>query len=100
MDSLLTELDKAIDYEKEYVLRKQIYLDKLKDQFYTPSSLQNEQYLICYTLAKEYESLMCNLAIFSAEKSLQKATDTRNTAWIYDSKIQLARSQAKARLFF
>lgn len=100
MDSLLTELDKVIDNEKEYILRKQIYLDKLKDQLYTPNLLPNEQYLVCYTLAKEYEPFMCDSAIFYAEKSLQKATDIGNTTWIYDSKIQLARSKAKAGLFF
>lgn len=98
LDSLLTELDKVIDNEKEYVGRKQLFLDKLKDQM-SPSLSEDEKYHIYYSLAREYETFMCDSAILYATKALDKATTLGNKSWLYDSKIQLARSKAKAGLF-
>lgn len=99
LDSLLVELDKVIANEKEYATQKLLYLNKLKDQLSAPNVPEEEQYLVNYTLAKEYEPFMCDSAIFYASKALLKATTLENRAWIYDSKIQLARNKAKAGLF-
>lgn len=99
LDSLLTELDKVLDNEKEYITQKQVYLNRLKDQLANPKLSKSEQYLVFYALAQEYEPFMCDSAIYYAKKSLVQAVELNNEGWLYDSKIQLARCEAKAGLF-
>lgn len=97
LDSLLMELDKIM--EKEYTIPKENYLEKLKTQFRNQNLLIEDRYLICQNLAKEYETFVCDSAITYSNTAVALAEETGNKNWINDSKIQLARSEARAGMF-
>lgn len=99
LDSLLNELDHVVVKEKEYTVRKENYLDKLKEQLKNQNLTKESQYSIYQSLAHEYEAFICDSAIAYATQALEIATNLQNTRWVNDSKIQLARGEAKAGMF-
>ncbi len=99
LDSLLVELDKVLENEKEYSRQKEDYLEKLKEQFHNQNIRKEDQYFICLNIAKEYETFICDSAIIYSKKAASIAEDTENMNWINDSKIQWARSEARAGMF-
>ncbi len=99
LDSLLTELDNAIKKEKDYTAQKIIYLDKLKQRISNPNTTKEERYFTYQDMAKEYELFICDSAITYSMKAVEIAEESGNPNWIIDSKIQLARSEAKAGMF-
>lgn len=99
LDSLLTELDNAIKQDKYYTEQKELYLVKIKEQLNNQNENADNRYLIYQSLAKEYETFICDSAKLYAEKALSIAQETDNINRINESKIQLARTQAKAGMY-
>ncbi|WP_291593584.1 DUF6377 domain-containing protein [Bacteroides sp.] len=99
LDSLLNELDNVIVKEKEYTVRKENYLDNLKEQLRNQNLPKESQYSIFQSLAHEYETFICDSAIAYATRALDMAINLQNAGWVNDSKIQLARGEAKAGMF-
>ena len=98
-DSLLIELDHVIANEKEYKSRKENYLEKLKEQLRNQNLSRESRYSIYQSLAGEYETFICDSAIVYANRALYEAAELKNTSWMNDSRIQLARGEAKAGMF-
>ena len=99
LDSLLVELDHVIVKEKEYTSRKENYLEKLKEQLRNQNLSGESRYSIYQSLAGEYETFICDSAIVYANRALYEAADLKNASWMNDSRIQLARGEAKAGMF-
>lgn len=100
LDSLLVELDNAIKAEKEYTVQKENLLEKLKEQLRSSNLNKEDQYFSYQNLAKEYETFVCDSAIHYSQKAFTIAKEINNANWIAVSQIQLARSEAKAGLFY
>lgn len=98
LDSLFIELDQAITQEKKYTSLKESYLDKLKSQLQNQTS-KDGIYYACLNLASEYETYLCDSSIAYSRRALETAIEVNNAGWIADSRIQLARSEAKAGIF-
>ena len=96
---LLSELDHAISTEKEYIARKETYLNRLKGQLADPELSRETQCFICLNLAREYETYKCDSAVSYSLRAIDVARELGNTQWMNDGKIQWARSEAKAGMF-
>ncbi len=100
LDSLLIELDNAIKAEKEYTVQKENLLEKLKEQLRSSNLSREDKYFSYQNLAKDYEAFVCDSAIHYSVKAFTIAKEINNANWIAGSQIQLARSEAKAGLFY
>ncbi len=98
-EPLLHELDRAIGNEKEYVARKEAYLERLKGQLSEPELSPETRCFICLNLAREYETYKCDSAVSYSLRTIAEARSLGNTQWMNDGKIQWARSEAKAGMF-
>lgn len=97
LTAALTELDRLVKDEHEYATRKENELLQLKEQLTGAGG--EERFVISLRLAKEYEHFTCDSAIVYAQSALSIATERNNNTWINDSRIQLARCEAKAGMF-
>lgn len=96
--ALLSELDEALINEDVYTKKKQQEIHAIKKELKNSLSPEKE-YLLNHTLSKKYEFFIADSAVFYTNKSLQLAQKLENINYISESKIQLARIQAKAGLF-
>lgn len=99
LDTLLVELDHVIVKEKEYTSRKENYLEKLKEQLRNQNLSSESRYSIYQSLAGEYETFICDSARVYANRALYEAAALKNISLMNDSRIQLARGEAKAGMF-
>lgn len=99
LNSSLKNLDNAIIKRNDYTFQRRNYLEKIKGELLRTNLNNEDLYTIYRNLAKEYESFVCDSAIFYSKKSFATAEKIGKEDWINDSKIQLARSEAKAGIF-
>lgn len=98
LDSLLTELDKAI-LNKEYQKHKEYELTSLKHRLTNKNLNAEEQYYLYSQLSSEYEFYRCDSARIYALGRLKVAIELNDKSRITDSKIQLASILFKAAMF-
>ncbi len=98
IDSLLVELDKSIEKEKNYTHQKQIKINALAKKL---NAVQNDQelYNIYKGLSKYYDVFVADSAQYYTSKSISIAYKLNNKNLISESNIHLARIKAKAGMF-
>ncbi|WP_165021549.1 DUF6377 domain-containing protein [Dysgonomonas sp. ZJ279] len=99
LDSLLIELDNTLLNEKEYTIQKEAYINKYKQQLDKQNINDENKYLIYQNLSKEYEAFVFDSAYLYSQKAIDIAQKLGNKNWLHQSKIQMARIQAKAGIF-
>ncbi|MCD8079451.1 MAG: hypothetical protein LUF04_03285, partial [Bacteroides sp.] len=96
---LLSQLDKAIQQEKEYGLIKEKRISELKGYLQENEVPDSTTYRIYRSLTEEYESYICDSAALYARKSLEHARKFSDAARIAESKLLLAGIRGKAGMF-
>ncbi|WP_165045519.1 DUF6377 domain-containing protein [Dysgonomonas sp. ZJ709] len=99
LDSLLIELDNTLLNEKEYTIQKEAYINNYKQQLDKQNINDENKYLIYQNLSKEYEAFVFDSAYLYSQKAIDIAQKLGNKNWLHQSKIQMARIQAKAGIF-
>lgn len=95
---LLDELDNVITKEDIYTQRKKDVIHSLELKVKKPMSLE-KKYELYKELYKNYEVFIADSAVVYTNKSLEIANKLGNQNYIAESKIQLARINAKSGLF-
>lgn len=98
-DSLLIQIDKAIENQDAVVHQKELFIQKIKAQLEVPGLNNESLYIVYKQLTDEYANYQVDSLKRYAQKQLEAALKTTNSSWINDSKINLALVQAKAGFF-
>lgn len=99
MDSLLIQIDKAIENQEAVVRQKELFIQKIKAQLEVPGLNNESLYIVYKQLTDEYANYQVDSLKQYAQRQLEAALKTTNSSWINDSKINLALVQAKAGFF-
>jgi hypothetical protein len=90
LDSLLLELDKTLDNVAEYDRQKEQRLVELKRRL-SENISSEETHPIYLQLYREYEAFVFDSAMYYAKVHLNLAEEKKDTYWINECKMQLAK---------
>ncbi len=99
LESLLIELDRAIENQERYKDQKESYIRQLQGRLTLDNLTPEERYDTYCRLTNEFEFYRCDSARFYALQQLSLAEASGKKAWETDSKIKLAFILSKAALF-
>lgn len=87
VDSLLTELDKELDRREYYEQQKIERIASMKDKIKLPSLSKEDSYHLYKALYREYESYICDSALFYVNKNIEMASQLNNAQWLLSAKL-------------
>jgi len=93
VDSLLIVLDQTISQTAEFDRQKEEKIAQLKQKLNLVRS-DEDVYSVYSELFIEYEAYICDSAMYYAKKHLQWAEQKKNTFWINECKMRMARMYA------
>ncbi|WP_319591943.1 DUF6377 domain-containing protein [uncultured Draconibacterium sp.] len=99
LDSLMNELDAAIEDHKVYQQQKEDRIQALRNQLQTVSSNTIEEYKLNEKLYDEYRPYICDSAIFYQRRNIDVAKFLNNTALLYESELSLAYLMASTGMY-
>ncbi|MCD8165739.1 MAG: DUF6377 domain-containing protein [Bacteroides sp.] len=99
METLLRQLDQAIENEDLYNEQKENRIENIKSALHNRNLTRENRYIIYQGLTKEYETYICDSARLYANKCADIARQLKNNAWIEESKLMIAGINAKAGMF-
>lgn len=99
VDSLLSLLDRTIEQREQYDRMKEKRIIQLKKQVRQPELLAEEKYRLYRALYREYESYICDSALYYVDCNLRLAEKTGNRYRINGAKLSKAHILATSGLF-
>lgn len=90
LDSLLNELDNAIESHEIYTQKKEQRIDSLKQKLVSAEINSTKEYKLNAALFSEYRPYILDSAILYVNKKIDIATALDDTERLYESKLQLA----------
>lgn len=85
VDSLLVELDKELDRREYYEQQKMKRIAAMKMEL--PMLTQEDFYHLYKALYREYESYICDSALFYVNKNIEMALQQNNAQWLLSSQL-------------
>lgn len=99
LDSLLLQVDKAIETQESAVKQKEIFIEKIKAQLDYSYLGSDSRYIIFKQLSDEYRAYQSDSLKLYSQKRLEWAEKTKKQEWIIDSKINMALVHAQSGYF-
>lgn len=99
LDSVLVELDKALEHHEDYLNLKLTRIDNLKSQMRSNASSLERQYYLNMDLFYEYKAFKCDSAIHYLNQSIATAHQLQNATFIHESKLKLSYLMASAGMY-
>lgn len=90
LDSLLNELDNAIENHEIYTQKKEQRIDSLKQKLLSVEKNSIAEYELNAELFREYRPYILDSAILYINKKIDIATARNDTERLYESRLQLA----------
>ena len=99
LDSLLVEIDEAINSQAKIIKQKEDFIRKIKAQLGYTNLPQETRYILYKQLTDEYITYQADSSLKYARLRTEAAATTGNEEWITDSRIHMALVQAKSGFF-
>ncbi|WP_297101861.1 DUF6377 domain-containing protein [uncultured Draconibacterium sp.] len=99
LDSLMNQLDAAIENHRIYQQQKEDRIQALKNQLRTISPNTIEEYKLNAELYNEYRPYICDSAIGYKNRNIDVAKYLNNTALLYESELSLAYLMASTGMY-
>lgn len=99
LDSLLKELDLAIQNRQSYTDIKQARINSLKELLHKSGNSNEQTYNINLQLFKEYEAFVSDSALYYTEQNYDYAQTVKNNLWIDESKLHLSSALSSMAMY-
>jgi len=96
--TLLDELDRLVESDQEYIQLKEQRIQQLQTVL-VAAGKKEELYSIHQQISQEFETYNCDSAITHSRAAMLIASELKKSQWLNESRIQLARCEARAGLF-
>jgi DNA-binding CsgD family transcriptional regulator len=99
LDSLLLQLDAAIDNHEKYTQEKKERIRQLTALLSATPSNTLDEYNLNVELYEEYRTYICDSAIFYQNRNIDIADHLNDSARLYESKLRLAYLMSSAGMY-
>ena len=99
LDSLLDQLDLAIENHQTYSQKKEAHINALKEQLKIVSRNTLEEYKLNAALYNEYRPYICDSAIHYKNRNIDIAEHLGNVSLLYESQLHLAYLMASTGMY-
>ncbi|WP_280744995.1 MULTISPECIES: DUF6377 domain-containing protein [unclassified Parabacteroides] len=99
LDSLLFQLDEAIENHEVYVNQKEERIRHLKKRLNTVTKNTVEEYNLTAAIYDEYRPYICDSAIYYKNKNVQIARQLKDVERLYESKLEMASLMASTGIY-
>lgn len=99
LDSLLSQIDEAIENHELYVNQKKERIRLLQKKVTAATGNAVDEYNLNAYIYNEYRPFLCDSAIYYKNKNIQLAEQVKDTSRLYESKLELASLMASTGMY-